>query len=55
MTLTAAPNEGYGVLGWNVTDKDGKATSDYTLKMANDTATITLQKYLAEGFCPIQR
>ena len=42
VTLTAAPNEGYGVLGWNVTDKDGKATSDYTLKMANDTATITL-------------
>ena len=43
VTLTAAPNEGYGVLGWNVTDKDGKATSDYTLKMANDTATITLR------------
>ena len=42
VTLTAAPNEGYGVLGWNVTDKDGKATSDYTLKMANDTATIKL-------------
>ena len=42
VTLTAAPNEGYGVLGWNVTDKDGNATSDYTLKMANDTATITL-------------
>ena len=42
VTLTAAPNKGYGVLGWNVTDKDGKATSDYTLKMANDTATITL-------------
>ena len=40
--LTATPNEGYGVLGWNVTDKDGNATSDYTLKMANDTATITL-------------
>ena len=30
------------MLGWNVTDKDGNATSDYTLKMANDTATITL-------------
>lgn len=43
VTLTAAPNKGYGVLGWNVTDKDGKATSDYTLKMANDTATITLR------------
>ena len=43
VTLTAAPNEGYGVLGWNVTDKDGNATSDYTLKMANDTATITLR------------
>lgn len=43
VTLTAAPNEGYGVLVWNVTDKDGKATSDYTLKMANDTATITLR------------
>ena len=42
VTLTAAPNEGYGVLGWNVTDKDGNTTSDYTLKMANDTATITL-------------
>ena len=42
VTLTAAPNEGYGVLGWNVTDKDGNATSDYTLKMENDTATITL-------------
>ena len=42
VTLTAAPHEGYGVLGWNVTDKDGNATSDYTLKMANDTATITL-------------
>ncbi len=42
VTLTAAPHEGYGVLGWNVTDKDGKATSDYTLKMANDTATIKL-------------
>ena len=42
VTLTAAPNKGYGVLGWNVTDKDGNATSDYTLKMANDTATITL-------------
>ena len=42
VTLTAAPNEGYGVLGWNVTDKDGNATRDYTLKMANDTATITL-------------
>jgi len=42
VTLTAAPNEGYGVLGWNVTDKDGNATSDYTLKMANDTATIKL-------------
>ena len=42
VTLTAAPNEGYGVLGWNVTDKDGNATNDYTLKMANDTATITL-------------
>ena len=42
VTLTAAPNEGYGVLGWNVTGKDGKATSDYTLKMANDTATIKL-------------
>lgn len=42
VTLTAAPNEGYGVLGWNVTDVDGNATSDYTLKMANDTATITL-------------
>ena len=42
VTLTAAPNKGYGVLGWNVTDKDGKATSDYTLKMANDTATIKL-------------
>ena len=40
--LTATPTEGYGVLGWNVTDKDGNATSDYTLKMANDTATITL-------------
>ena len=40
--LTATPNEGYGVLGWNVTDKDGNTTSDYTLKMANDTATITL-------------
>ena len=43
VTLTAAPDEGYGVLGWNVTDKDGNATSDYTLKMANDTATITLR------------
>ena len=43
VTLTAAPHEGYGVLGWNVTDKDGNATSDYTLKMANDTATITLR------------
>ena len=43
VTLTATPNEDYGVLGWNVTDKDGKATSDYTLKMANDTATITLR------------
>ena len=43
VTLTAAPNEDYGVLGWNVTDKDGNATSDYTLKMANDTATITLR------------
>ena len=42
VTLTATPNEGYGVLGWNVTDKDGNTTSDYTLKMANDTATITL-------------
>ena len=42
VTLTATPNEGYGVLGWNVTDVDGNATSDYTLKMANDTATITL-------------
>ena len=42
VTLTAAPNKGYGVLGWNVTGKDGKATSDYTLKMANDTATIKL-------------
>ena len=42
VTLTAAPNKGYGVLGWNVTDKDGNATSDYTLKMASDTATITL-------------
>ena len=42
VTLTATANEGYGVLGWNVTDKDGKATSDYTLKMANDTATIKL-------------
>ena len=42
VTLTATPNEGYGVLGWNVTDKDGNATNDYTLKMANDTATITL-------------
>ena len=42
VTFTAAPNKGYGVLGWNVTDKDGKATSDYTLKMANDTATIKL-------------
>ena len=42
VTLTATANEGYGVLGWNVTDKDGNATSDYTLKMANDTATITL-------------
>ena len=41
--LTATPTEGYGVLGWNVTDKDGNATSDYTLKMANDTATITLR------------
>ena len=40
--LTATPNEGYGVLGWNVTDKDGNTTSDYTLKMATDTATITL-------------
>ena len=44
VTLTATPNEGYGVLGWNVTDKDGNTTSDYTLKMANDTATITLGK-----------
>ena len=43
VTLTAAPNKGYGVLDWNVTDKDGNATSDYTLKMANDTATITLR------------
>ena len=43
VTLTAAPNKGYGVLGWDVTDKDGNATSDYTLKMANDTATITLR------------
>ena len=43
VTLTAAPNKGYGVLGWNVTDKDGNPTSDYTLKMANDTATITLE------------
>ena len=42
VTLTAAPNKGYGVLGWNVIDKDGNATSDYTLKMANDTVTITL-------------
>ena len=42
VTLTATPNEGYGVLGWNVTDKDDNTTSDYTLKMANDTATITL-------------
>ena len=42
VTLTAAPNEGYGVLGWNVTDKNGNATGDYTLKMANDTVTITL-------------
>ena len=42
VTLTAAPDAGYGVLGWNVTDKDGNATSDYTLKMANDTATIKL-------------
>ena len=42
VTLTATPNEGYGVLGWNVTDKGGNATGDYTLKMANDTATITL-------------
>ena len=40
--LTAAPSEGYGVLGWNVTDVNGNDTSDYTLKMANDTATITL-------------
>ena len=43
VTLTATPNKGYGVLGWDVTDKDGNATSDYTLKMANDTATITLR------------
>ena len=42
VTLTATPNKGYGVLGWNVTDKGGNATGDYTLKMANDTATITL-------------
>ena len=42
VTLTATPHEGYGVLGWNVTDKGGNATGDYTLKMANDTATITL-------------
>ena len=40
--LTAVPSEGYGVLGWTVTDVDGNDTSDYTLKMANDTATITL-------------
>lgn len=42
VTFTAAPNKGYGVLGWDVTDKDGNPTNDYTLKMANDTATITL-------------
>lgn len=30
VTLTAAPDAGYGVLGWNVTDKDGNATSDYS-------------------------